>query len=312
MAKITFFHHRVFGKSETIQIPKVQPIPYTVELEYCLQAIRNGEWIEAVQKCRLSYINDDQVGYDTVKSQLPVILPCGIFTGQDLASMSSSTNLMLLDFDHFPKSKAEVQRLREIIQSDPYTYVAFLSVSGFGLKVLIKLENDVDNNSHHEYFRAIKDYYLHNYPEFIEKQYWDDSSSNINRMCYISHDPDLYSNPQSYIWNERPIVQQELDVIQVAPNEPQHIGNGCEDIEVDKIIRYLEGGWNKFFPMIDGHRHNSTFFRAKELAEWGVNKNIALHYFEQFLPEANDPEDIIRQINNAYEKADFNSKRRNL
>lgn len=312
MTKITYFHHRVFGKSEMTQIPKVQPIPYDVELEYCLQAIKNGTWSEDVKKCRLSYINDDRVGYDTAKSQLPVILPCGIFTGQDLASMSSSTNLMLLDFDHFPKSKAAVQRLREIIQSDPYTYVAFISVSGFGLKVLIKLENDVDNNSHHEYFRAIKEYYLQNYPEFIEEEYWDNSSSNINRMCYISYDPDLYINPQSFIWNDKSVVQQNINVVPTTPNVPQHIGNGCEDIEVDKIIRYLEGGWNKFLPMIDGHRHNSTFFRAKELAEWGVEKDDALHYFERFLPEANDPEDIIRQINNAYEKADFNSKRRNL
>lgn len=303
--KITFFKHRLFGQSEKIQIPKDIPIPEYRDIDDILTSIKEGVWQDQVQRCRSLLLSGCKEAFDMNKSQLPVVMPCGLFTGQSISSLTIPTNIMVLDFDHFPQSIDEVQNIRNIIQSDPYTYVGFLSVSGFGLKVLIKLENDIDNISHSLYFQAIKDYYNSKYPGLMKMDIWDDSSKNINRLCYVSHDPEIYINHDSLIWSNR-----SLSVPNVS--EYKSMKTEYEDGEVEKVIRYLEGGWQKYHPMVEGRRHDSTFHRAKELAEWGIDKEYAYLYFEQFMEEANDPADIKRQINNAYEKANFNSKQRKI
>ena len=54
--------------------------------------------------------------------------------------------------------------------------------------------------------------------------------------------------------------------------------------------------------MTQGNRHDSTFFRARELAEWGVSKKDADAYFSQFKTDDADSQDIQRQVDNAYKK----------
>lgn len=302
--KITYFNHRRFGKSDIVQSQRDIPVPYTPDLDDVVSDIRDGCWCSQVQQCRSTLHLLGKDAYYQQKAQLPVIMPCGIFTGQDIASITATTNLMILDFDHFPHSIEEVNRLRDIVQQDPYTYIAFISVSGFGLKVLVKLDNDVDNESHHQYFQGLKEYYRTHYPEVF--QFWDDSSKNINRLCYVSHDPEIYVNAHSKIWSIK------INYITAVDNETVSTDFVCDDKEVEKIITFLESGWAIYHPMTDSHRHDSSFHRAKELAEWGIAKEDTMQYFEQFMAAANDPTDIKRQINNAYEKAKFGSKRRKL
>ena len=302
--KITYFNHRRFGESDIVQGAKDIPTPYKTDLDNVISAIRDGVWGSQVQKCRSLLQSCGKKAYSQAKALLPVIMPCGIFTGQDMASMTSTTNLMILDFDDFPCSIDEVNRLSNIVKQDPYTYVSFVSISGLGLKVLVKLDQDIDNDSHHQYFQGLKDYYKKNHPELF--LYWDESSKNINRLCYISHDPEIYVNPDSLIWSEK------VDYPPANNNTPATTHFVCDNYGTEKVITFLEGGWDKFYPMIDGHRHDSSFHRAKELAEWGIAKEDTLLYFEQFLAEANDPADIKKQIDNAYEKAIFGSKRRKL
>lgn len=279
------------------------PKPYYASIDKVADAIESGVWGPQIQECRVYFLSDCKEAYNRCKAQLPVIMPCGKFNGQDLASMVAPTNLMILDFDHFPRSIDVLHRLRNMVQQDPYTHMCFVSVSGFGLKILVRLDNDTDNDSHHQYFLALKEYYKATYPELYE--YWDDSSKNINRLCYMSHDPDLFFNPESAVWTERIAITTDSIATSTAPPD-------LDNEEVEKIIKYLEGGWQQFHPMVDGRRHDSTYFRAKELAEWGVPKDDALLYFKQFMSEANDPDDIRKQIDNAYEKATFNSKRRKI
>ncbi len=303
--KITYLNHRVFGKSEVTRIPKDIPIPEYRELTDVLKDIQKGIWCNQIQNCRAFLLSEQEKEYEIEKRQLPVLMPSGIFTGQGINSLASPTNILILDFDHLPQKIEVVAHFKEVISNDPYTFVSFISVSGFGIKAFIRLDNDIDNQSHHEYFQAVKGYYTKKYPELMRNDYWDESSKNINRLCYISHDPSLFFNPNSLIWTLRTTVNPSSE-----KSTNHHIE--LDDHDVEKIIRFLEGGWKDSYPMTDGHRHDSTFFRAKELAEWGIDKEYAELYFKQFLTEANNPDDIKRQIKNAYDKANFNSKRRKL
>ena len=79
------------------------------------------------------------------------------------------------------------------------------------------------------------------------------------------------------------------------------------DSEVEKYIRFLEGGWKKY-PMIPGYRNDSCFFRARELAEWGISKDDATIYMKQFLATDFVEYEMKRQIDRAYTKTEEKGK----
>ena len=61
---------------------------------------------------------------------------------------------------------------------NPYTYAAFLSPSGRGYKVIVRVANNIDNTSHNEYLDALKEYY--------SSPFWDNCCKGISRACYLS------------------------------------------------------------------------------------------------------------------------------
>lgn len=296
---ITFFQSRN-------GLNKVQR-PRCLDLRSILNDIKNGKWGPDIQKIRSLSLLGDKKSSKELKNKMPVIMFGGKFKGQKIADLETPSNLVVLDFDKIENIKV-LEDKKNKIKNDAYTKACFISTTGFGLKVLVEVDSDTDNTTHHEYFNAIKDYYATNYPDII--QYWDDSSKNINRLCFVSHDPDLYYNPNSSIWTKRvPISKGKAYTLASSTTKVQSCScTGIIGKEAERIIKRLEGGWDAH-PMIDGHRHDSTYFRAKDLCECGVSKDIAFRYFERFKKDANDPDDIDRQINNAYQKNEFNIRK---
>lgn len=295
--QVTLFRNR-YGVEGLPSTPK----PQHLLLQDVLENVRDGTWACQIQKLRATLQYNGKREYDILKNQLPVVMFGGLFRGQGISDLQQPSNLVILDFDHF-QDLASVNQARMSIASDPYTMVEFLSPSGFGLKVLVNVEADTDNTTHHEYFNALRNHFSQNHPELMS--FWDDTSKNINRLCFVSHDPELFCNPNSRIWVKREPNTKSKVIIGDTMNVKTNEGMNVNDAEVEKIIHFLEGGWATSAPMTDGHRHDSTYRRARELCEYGVPQDIAIEYFKQFLSEASDPKDIEKQISNAYKKSKF-------
>ena len=111
-------------------------------------------------------------------------------------------------------------------------------------------------------------------------------------------------NRGSRIWIRRKPVPFTPAVIHTI-TQP-HIPIYSSD-EVSKIIKFLEGGFGKF-PMIPGSRHDSTFKRARELAEWGIPETAAYANLSKYIaPDFPEPE-LRREIRKAYKWIDARGK----
>ena len=77
----------------------------------------------------------------------------------------------------------------------------------------------------------------------------------------------------------------------------------------------MEGGFDKY-PMTHGNRHQSSFDRARELAEWGIPQETAFRYLSQFIEPDFSEGEIKREVRNAYkwvdDKGNFGSKYRKI
>ena len=131
------------------------------------------------------------------KKLLPAICFSGKFEKRSDTACIEHSGVICLDFDGFDSDK-ELEDFKFDLMLDKFTLSVFLSPSGDGLKVLIKIPNDIEN--HKFYFKGLEKYY--NRKEF------DTTSQNLSRVCYESYDPDLYFNTSSELFTDmvRPTV----------------------------------------------------------------------------------------------------------
>ena len=92
--------------------------------------------------------------------------------------------------EYFHDLLDDVENLKDIIIKIPFTYSAFISPSGKGLKVIIKTDSELE--SHTDTFNALRDYY-----DEISGIVSDKSVKDVTRLCFVSYDPNLYLNESS-------------------------------------------------------------------------------------------------------------------
>lgn len=175
-----------------------------------LTAIREGKWQDRVLKIR--NISDKELRR-AAKSDLPNVTISGVFGKRTDTDCKQHSGFIGIDIDDLGN---EVESTRELLTNDPYIYAIFTSVSGFGLCVLFKINEE----KHRESFEGIASYLLAKYQIVI-----DPTGVNLSRPRYVSYDPDLYFNEKALKFKKylpkpkkRPItatifVQSEFDEI---------------------------------------------------------------------------------------------------
>lgn len=269
---------------------KTCPSPADMTLENALQSIKE-EWmkkqIEAIRE------EKDPNKRKQLKTGLPVYIFSGQFSEFGYKGFKASSNLICLDIDHIPTKEQQTEIWKELT-SDEYIMAAWLSPSGDGFKCLVKLENDKDGTTHKEYFAALKDRY----------PYIDRGCSDICRACFISSDPNLYVNPDSKVWTTQ---------IKSTYIPPQPATSSDKPSQTDKVLKFLYGGWEKYLPMIPGCRNTHSYFRAREMAEYGIEMEVAIDELSQYIDTDFPKDELEGQVKKAYQNTiknnKFNSKR---
>lgn len=285
MYTVTAFAHRPFGPQDP-KIPQFSPL--SPDFPLILEVIRTEQMKPQIERIRYLNLTDPALA-QSEKGELPIILFAGEFNSFSKHGLIRLNGLICLDFDHIPAS--EMSQVWQQLTSDPYTTAAFMSPRGFGYKVIVQLDNNTSEITHKRYFNALKDHY--------NSPYWDNSVSDISRACFLSSDPNLYFNPEAAIWNQLgPAITLPQQPWTIEKTNPFYLTTGNEG----KVIRFLEGGWKKHdtYPMTKGNRHNSTFFRSRELFEYGLEEIDATNYFIQFLADDFNAYEAGREIRRAY------------
>ena len=163
--------------------------PYHVDVSVSLDRIKTtGASKELVKRIRKE---KDKSKRNELKKMLPAICFSGTFNKRVDTSLTEHSGLICLDFDGYPKVKTMLDD-KAAISKNPYVFAVFISPSGNGLKVLVKIPKDKDN--HVNYFQSLQKHF--------NSEYFDTTSKNLSRVCYESYDPLLYSNPDSKVWDE--------------------------------------------------------------------------------------------------------------
>lgn len=223
-----------------------------------LLEIKNGDFKIQVEDVRNRLKIGDTKGADATKKQLLAFTPSGTFDkGRKIEQISSYSGFIVLDLDKL--NPVQLQEAKQKAINIPFTYAAFISPSGNGLKIIVPV--NTTKEKHKNAFLQIAMYY-----EDVLQLSVDPSGKDVSRLCFVSFDPECYinSNPETFNVNtksiqiETPIVEEEellrpKKVISLKPNNNesnyQEQFKNCIDF-TEKIATYTEGSRNNFVHLL--------------------------------------------------------------
>lgn len=180
---VSFFQNAFGGKPENRPLDDV------------LRAIRLGEHATPVALIRDTF---QQIWSQTKdagkakkaiacrKKKLPVFCISGTAINRKEALVHSG--YLQIDLDDLTES---LPVLREKLKRDPYVAFGFVSPSGAGLKLGLR----IDDERHEVSFTAAEAYFKDHYGLQIDR-----ACKDRLRLCFVSHDPDLWTN-----WGATPL-----------------------------------------------------------------------------------------------------------
>ena len=194
-----------------------------IEFENFLEGVRSGRWQDIALEVRNAPNKEIK---ELKKKTAPLVTVSGSFAARKDDAIRKHSNLIAIDIDNLDDAVATKNR----IGADPYILAAFISISGKGLCLIVK----IDGTRHLDAFNAIAAYLYNEYQLIV-----DQSGKNVSRARFISYDPALIQNPNAatfkkYLPKKKEYKQQKVVVIKtdfdsmIAQMDQKGL-NLCED-----------------------------------------------------------------------------------
>ena len=262
--------------------------PFYRNIDTILLRIKEGKSMDLVKNIRSE---KDKSHRNELKKLLPAVCFSGEFTKRADKSIVNHSGFMCLDFDNYEKVK-EMQDDKLKLSKDKYVYSVFVSPSGKGLKIIVKIPADIDN--HANYFISLEEYF--------DSPYFDKTSKNIGRVCYESWDKNIYINKDSEVWDK--IKEREYKEVDASS-----IHKSLPITSETKIIEILMKWWEKRYPMSEGQRNQNAYILAMAFNDYGIPKTTAAYILNQYANDGFTINELQTTIDSAYSNINkFNTK----
>ena len=173
-----------------------------IEIDNFLEGVRSGRWQDIVLEVRNAPNKEIK---ELKKKTAPLVTVSGSFAARKDDALRKHSNYIAIDIDNLDDAAATKER----ISADSYIYAAFISISGKGLCLIIK----IDGTRHLDAFNGIAAYLYNEYQLIV-----DQSGKNVSRARFISYDPFIIQNSKSatfkkYLPKKKEYKQSKVVVI---------------------------------------------------------------------------------------------------
>jgi len=233
------------------------------ELVKVLNTIKEGKFDKEITKLREA---DSEEEKGRIKNSLLAFTPSvELNTGRKFAEGDSYSSIIHLDYDKLDDVPGALKKIKAL----EYTYSCFISPSGNGIKVFVRVNNNKEQ--HEDAFNTLKSYY--DKAVGVES---DKTIKDLCRLCYVSSDPELYLNEESQVFDYTTISMTR------TPEELWEYTSRKETFTV-------------------GNRNNFIFTFACNTNRYGLNIEEAQSYCSSYTDSTLTYSEIEKTIRSAYE-----------
>jgi hypothetical protein len=262
-----------------------------------LEEIKTGKYKPGIIYLRKSLAEKKEEAYNKAKKSLLAFTPSGKFVGgRKLEFLTEYSKFIILDIDKL--SKEQLQNAKNLAAQSEFTFACFISPSGNGLKILVKI--DTPKTEHKETFLKVQSHY-----EDILKLEIDKSGKDVTRLCFYSWDENLYHNPDASTFvttidnqsaSSRAQSRDEMPLIETQP-EPKTI-NPEPILDYEAIYNHCIKFTEKKVQFANGSRNVFVHQLACNLNRKGVALHEALGYI--LTDFGYDEKEVTQAVNSAY------------
>lgn len=255
---VTFYHKAAGNTYESyVDVPLIK----------ILTAIRDGNWKDQAERTRSLTDKDARRSYKA--HNVPGITVSGTFPDKRKAEqIGEHSGFIALDVDDVE----DLDTARAELYADDYVFAGFVSISGGGLCLIVK----IDGARHADAYRGLERYFLAQYGYAI-----DPSCKDVSRLRFVSYDPDLYLNTDAKRWNKYPKKERAPKKIPVFPAGPDDLEHVLKQVEAGRID--LTSDYDTWCAFAFALNH-----------EYGDAGEAYFHRFSQYHPEY-DPQRTSRK-----------------
>ncbi len=257
--------------------------PHHVAVSKIFDRIKTGkskELVESIRACT------DKKERQKLKAELPSICFAGTFAHRDNQGIIDHSGFICLDFDHFTDD-SKLVAFKESLKKNKYVVAAFVSPSGDGMKVVVRIPKDIKQHSA----------YAESLSKWFKQEQWDDLR-DISRVCYESYDPDIYVNASAKVYDI--LTREKPTIMEFAPE-----GEKIKDQQL--IFRNLKKWLDARDSYHDGNKHNYLVKLATACNRFGLEMEmVAAKLVESYQDKASwvdkgDFYEIVKRVYIAYE-----------
>jgi hypothetical protein len=251
-----------------------------------LEEIKTGKYKPGIIYLRKSLAEKKEEAYNKAKKSLPAFTPSGKFVGgRKLEFLTEYSKFIILDIDKL--SVADLQNAKHLANQCEFTFASFISPSGNGLKILVKI--DTPKAEHKEMFLKVQAHY-----ESLLKLEIDKSGKDLTRLCFYSWDENLYLNENAKTFETENSVEEVQTVVPSAVEGTQ----SKPLLDYDAIYTHCVNFTEKKVQYVNGSRNVFVHQLACNLNRKGVSLQQALGYV--MTDFGYDEKEVTQAVNSAY------------
>lgn len=300
-SKISYFTH-VWGKKST-----------TITVSHFVSEIQSGH-LQVFTETYRRWLREGKLKEASeMKRNMPAVVPGGVCRGGHAASqLQEISNLMVLDYDH---TGERTQELVDLLKQLPYVAVAFISISGEGVKAFIHIS--MTDKSQYARIFSIVSAEVDRVLNFA----CDKQCPDITRMCFLAHDPNIYYNPEAEVFQISEMQLQEPEILRISSTTINV--NSAETVPfvttASDVPEKAEGymvtfltDFSKRHPFVSGSRHDyilklgqASRYKGFSTSELEELKRLAV---EKHAEADFSPTEIEKTLSAGYQYINSNSK----
>lgn len=266
-----------------------------------LQGIGNGSNAEVITNHRDALQRGDLSLAETIKKGLPAYTFSATYEGpRRKESMTCYNGIIVLDIDKLSPEQVSptATKAREI----PHTLFCFRSPGNRGLKigVLPVVSHPLTAENHQQTFRQVQAYYEQKLGVKI-----DPSGKDVGRLCFVSHDPDIYINPahQQFLAGEAPAGELPLMELKIEKGKLKTNGEDKQqpvsEARVRKLLKQARRKASGRGRYEEGNRNNYVYDFSNCCNRLGIPVEAVIAYASKSFAELN-PVELQNTICSAY------------
>ena len=155
-----------------------------------VDTVRSDRYREAVQRYReLKSQPGSEAEAQKAKDGMPCIIPAGVCRdGHAVKNLVTHSGLVCIDLDH---TDGRTQEIFELTRTLPYVHVSHISISGEGVKLMVRIRPQ-DLDDYPRLYAAIGE----DVSRHVQHPY-DSKCKILTQPCFYSWHPEAYYNPDA-------------------------------------------------------------------------------------------------------------------